>query len=208
MILRQRKAGQQQRKRQYAKKSFHITIIRDFPAPRYRAAPPFAVLAFGAGDGYKNRMEFHGLDENALAAQAAAFAPRLRAGDVLFLRGDLGAGKTAFARALIRAMTGQPDLAVPSPTFTLVQTYDTPAGPLWHFDLYRLKSAEEIFEIGWEEALGGAIMIVEWPERLGDDDGGGLAPRDRLEIVLSIATDNNQHRSLRLAPRGSWKDRI
>lgn len=167
-----------------------------------------AALAFGRGYGYKIPMEFHDLDERALAEQAAAMASRLRAGDVLFLRGDLGAGKTSFARALIRAITGQPDLAVPSPTFTLVQTYDTPAGPLWHFDLYRLKEPDEVFEIGWEEALAGAIMIVEWPERLGDDRAGGLAPRDRLEIILSMDTDNNLHRTLRAAPYGTWKERM
>lgn len=153
-------------------------------------------------------MEFLDLDESALAARAAALAPQLRAGDVLFLRGDLGAGKTVFARALIRALAGNPGLAVPSPTFTLVQTYDTPAGPLWHFDLYRLKHADEIYEIGWEDALAGAIMVVEWPERLGTGDGNSLAPRDRLEIVLSIAPDNNERRTLRLEPHGPWKDRI
>lgn len=153
-------------------------------------------------------MEFNNLDEPALAARAAWLAPRLRAGDAVFLRGDLGAGKTAFARALIRAMTGKADLAVPSPTFTLVQTYDTPAAPLWHFDLYRLKSAEEIFEIGWEDAQGDAIMVVEWPERLGDDADGGLAPHNRLEIILSIATDNNLCRHMELVPYGTWKDRI
>jgi tRNA threonylcarbamoyladenosine biosynthesis protein TsaE len=153
-------------------------------------------------------MDDHDLDESALAARAAALAPQLRAGDVLFLRGDLGAGKTVFARALIRALTGDAALTVPSPTFTLVQTYDTPAGPLWHFDLYRLKSAEEIYEIGWEDALGGAIMVVEWPERLGTGDGNSLAPRDRLELVLSIAPDNTERRRLRLEPLGTWKDRM
>ncbi len=153
-------------------------------------------------------MQFKDLDEAALAARAAWLAPQLRGGDAVFLRGDLGAGKTAFARAMIRTLTGKPDLNVPSPTFTLVQTYDTPAAPLWHFDLYRLKSAEEIFEIGWEDALAGAIMVVEWPERLGDDADGGLAPRDRLEIILSIATDNNMRRDMNLVPYGQWKDRI
>jgi tRNA threonylcarbamoyladenosine biosynthesis protein TsaE len=170
---------------------------------RYRAG-----LAFGGWGSYHQPMEFHDLDETMLAARATALAPQLRAGDVLFLRGDLGAGKTVFARALIRALTDDPDMNVPSPTFTLVQTYDTSAGPLWHFDLYRLKSAEEIYEIGWEDALGGAIMVVEWPERLGTGDGNSLAPQDRLELVLSIAPDNNARRRLRLEPHGQWKDRI
>lgn len=110
---------------------------------------------------------------------AALLARDLKPGDVLFLRGDLGAGKTVFARALVRALSGDPGLEVPSPTFTLVQTYDTEKGPLWHFDLYRLKEPEEIYETGWEEALGEGIVVVEWPERL-----GGLSPRKHIEIQI------------------------
>lgn len=151
------------------------------------------------------------LDEAAVAAAAAALAPHMRAGDAVFLRGGLGAGKTAFARALIRALCHDPALAVPSPTFTLVQTYDTPTGALWHFDLYRLKDPEEIYEIGWEEALAGGIMLVEWPERLESAGDGGespLAPPDRLEIALETSTDNPDRRTLRLRPCGEWKNRL
>lgn len=98
---------------------------------------------------------------------ARSMAKTLRSGDVLCLNGDLGAGKSTFARAMIRALCGIPDLDVPSPTFTLVQHYDSPLGPVWHFDLYRIRNSDEIWELGWEDALAEGIVIVEWPERLG-----------------------------------------
>ena len=98
--------------------------------------------------------------------------------DVIALRGDLGAGKTVFARAFIRART-RPDEEVPSPTFTLVQVYE-PAGradaAIWHFDLFRLATAEDALELGIEDAFGGAISLIEWPERL-----GRLLPASRLD---------------------------
>ncbi|WP_029010687.1 tRNA (adenosine(37)-N6)-threonylcarbamoyltransferase complex ATPase subunit type 1 TsaE [Azospirillum halopraeferens] len=118
-------------------------------------------------------------DEAATAALARRLAPRLRPGDVLALRGDLGAGKTAFARAMIRALLDDADAEVPSPTFTLVQVYDTPALAVWHFDLYRLSGPDEVEELGWDEAAGG-VALVEWPDRLGP-----LLPADRLELTLS-----------------------
>lgn len=105
--------------------------------------------------------------EDATIALAQGIAARLCPGQVLLLEGDLGAGKTTFARALIRALAGDDKLEVPSPTFTLVQTYDTPRGPVWHFDLYRIKTPDEVWELGWEEALSSAITIVEWPGNLG-----------------------------------------
>ncbi len=105
-------------------------------------------------------------DEAATIALAQKLAARARAGDILLLSGPLGAGKTSFARAFIRALAGNPTLTVPSPTFTLVQQYD--AGPLtiWHYDLWRLHDHHALEELGWEEAQEG-IVIVEWPERLG-----------------------------------------
>lgn len=148
------------------------------------------------------------LDETALGAVAAALAARLRAGDVVFLCGDLGAGKTVFARALIRALCADPALPVPSPTFTLVQTYDSPAGLLWHFDLYRLRAADEIYEIGWEDACAGGVMLVEWPERLGDGPDSPLVPADRLALHLTIDPAAPDRRFLHATGFGSWKDRI
>jgi tRNA threonylcarbamoyladenosine biosynthesis protein TsaE len=98
---------------------------------------------------------------------AQNFAATLKSGEVIFLRGDLGAGKTVFARSLIRTLAKDEAMEVPSPTFTLVQTYESDNGPVWHFDLYRLEDPEEIYELGWEEALNEGIVIVEWPQRLG-----------------------------------------
>ena len=125
-------------------------------------------------------------DAEATAALARDLAPRLRAGDVLLLEGDLGAGKSSFARALIRALPGpagedRSGEEVPSPTFTLVQIYERRPAAVWHFDLYRLSDPEEVYELGWEEALGGALLLVEWPERL-----GRLAPPEALRLRLAI----------------------
>jgi tRNA threonylcarbamoyladenosine biosynthesis protein TsaE len=99
------------------------------------------------------------------AALAIRFASLLEAGDVVLLKGDLGAGKSTFARALIQGFCGE-NTEVPSPTFTLVQTYETKAFPIWHFDLYRLKNPEEIYELGIEEAMHHGVCLIEWPERL------------------------------------------
>jgi len=97
---------------------------------------------------------------------ATLLAAQARPRDVFLLEGPLGAGKSVFARGFIRALCGQ-DTEVPSPTFTLLQTYDGPGASIYHFDLYRLKDPDEIFEIGWEEARSDGIALVEWPERLG-----------------------------------------
>jgi tRNA threonylcarbamoyl adenosine modification protein YjeE len=117
------------------------------------------------------RMESLCESEDQTSALAQSLAQRLVAEKTrqktLCLYGNLGAGKSVFARALIREIMNDPDLEVPSPTFTLVQTYETPFGPLHHFDLYRLEDPEEIFNLGWEEAIGSGIVVVEWPERLG-----------------------------------------
>lgn len=125
-------------------------------------------------------MQTESNSESATAEMAAALAREITAPALIFLHGPLGAGKSVFARQLIRTLAGDPHLDVPSPTFTLVQTYDTPAASLWHFDLYRLKDPEEIYELGWEEVLDGNIVLVEWPERL-----GALAPANALHVTIT-----------------------
>ena len=104
-------------------------------------------------------------DEKGLRALAAHLAPLLKTGDTVTLAGDLGTGKTAFARALIQALSPLPE-EVPSPTFTLVQVYDLPRIVIWHFDLYRLEEARDIESLALEDALAEpAVVLIEWPER-------------------------------------------
>ena len=121
-------------------------------------------------------------DEAATARLGSSFAQHLRPRDVVALQGGLGVGKTTLARAILRAASGDPDLVVPSPTFTLAEVYETPRGPFWHFDLYRLEAPEQVFELGWEEARADGVALVEWAERLGP-----LLPRERLTVTLAIA---------------------
>ncbi len=126
---------------------------------------------------------------------ARALAPKLKRGAILLLHGNLGMGKTAFARALIRALVNDPYHEVPSPTFTLVQTYDTPESPIYHFDLYRLEDPEEIFELGWEDAISEGITIVEWPERLGPYKPA-KSNAQILDITLSSVEDKPNARQI------------
>ncbi|MAQ71620.1 MAG: tRNA (adenosine(37)-N6)-threonylcarbamoyltransferase complex ATPase subunit type 1 TsaE [Alphaproteobacteria bacterium] len=112
---------------------------------------------------------------------AAQLAEDLKCGDIVLLKGTLGAGKTVFARALIRALCGNKELNVPSPTFTLLQTYDYAYGEIWHFDLYRLKDPEEIYELGWEDFSGKDIALFEWPSRLEH-----LEPEKAITVRMEI----------------------
>ena len=117
-------------------------------------------------------------DLAATEALAASIAARVRRGDAILLEGPLGAGKTAFARAFLRAATGDAGLEVPSPTFTLVQSYETRLGVVHHFDLWRLSGPGALAELGWDDACAD-IVLVEWPDRLGD-----LRPQDALTVAL------------------------
>lgn len=136
---------------------------------------------------------------------AAAVARLARPKDIVALRGDLGAGKTHFARAFIRALA--PDAGdVPSPTFTLAQSYpaivESAPVEIWHFDLYRLKSAEEAYDLAIEDAFAEGISLIEWPEKL-----GGLLPRRRLDVALDIPPDGTARRAS-LSGGESWRDRL
>lgn len=122
---------------------------------------------------------------------AKNLAQEIENGDIIALHGDLGAGKTVFARALIRTLINNQKAEVPSPTFTLVQSYDSPIGLISHFDCYRLKDPDEIFEIGWEEAQTEGIIILEWPCRI-----ESLLPKPRLDITIKPLQDDAEYREI------------
>ena len=123
---------------------------------------------------------------DATAALGRHLAARLRPGDAILLEGPLGAGKSALARAILRALLDDPALVVPSPTFTLLQTYDAPDFPVAHFDLWRLDGPGALTELGWDEARNG-VVIVEWPDRLGPH-----RPDDALVITLAYGPDDTR----------------
>ena len=137
-----------------------------------------------------NDSVLHLPDLAATEALAARLAARLRRGDVVLLAGPLGAGKTAFARALLRQLTGDLALDVPSPTFTLVQQYETPRGLVHHFDLWRLAGPEALAELGWDDALRD-IVLVEWPERLGT-----WWPDGAIGVTLAHDGEASRHATL------------
>ncbi len=125
-------------------------------------------------------------------------ADHLHPGDTLLLGGPIGAGKSHLARAVIRQRLGRME-DVPSPSFTLVQTYEHPAGDIWHADLYRLSHPDEVMELGLEDAFASAICLVEWPDRL-----GRLAPIDAIHLTLSHHGDGRLA-EIRFAGRGALR---
>lgn len=131
-------------------------------------------------------------------------APQLHPGDILLLEGEIGAGKSHLARALIQARLASEGRHedVPSPSYTLVQVYDTAAGEIWHTDLYRLSDPAQIWELGLDQAFDDALCLVEWPDRLGAD-----RPCSALTVTLSIAGDEGRRAVLSAdAPR--WQGLI
>ena len=143
---------------------------------------------------------------DATASLASDIGARLSPGDSLLLSGGIGAGKTFFTRALIKsrfAKAGLPDEDVPSPTYTIVQTYDDGLAEIWHADLYRLTSSEDVLETGLLDALGAAICIIEWPERLGPD-----TPVDGLKMNFMPGQDENARRVHLGAAAGRWEKLI
>src|ERR1700719_2047880 len=121
-------------------------------------------------------------NEAALAAFMTDIAGALEPGDLMTLSGDLGAGKTTFARALIRYLAGDATVEVPSPTFSFVQTYELPRFPLVHADLYRLSGSAELAELGFDDLPDGAVVLLEWPDR-----AAGFLPSDRIDVALTLA---------------------
>ena len=139
-------------------------------------------------------------NETATSDLAARIAALAEPADVIALKGELGTGKTAFARAFIRARGECDD--IPSPTFTLVQIYDAGGTAIWHFDLYRLRTPDEAWELGIEDAFASGISLVEWPERMGP-----LLPERRLQITFTFGSAPDA-RCLLLDPSESWRARL
>ena len=139
--------------------------------------------------------------EDRLQIVADALARDLKPGDMIALHGDLGAGKTAFARTLIRTLVGDAALEVPSPTFTLLQAYETPSGLVSHYDLYRLKHVGELEELDWDDSILDTISLVEWPDR------AGTLPGNRLDIEIVII-EQSDAREICLTGRGTFAPRL
>ena len=135
---------------------------------------------------------------------ARELAAELGPNTLMTLTGDLGSGKTTFARALIRALVGDPELEVPSPTFTLMQLYDAPRFKIVHCDLYRIESPDELIELGWEEAAEDALVIVEWADRAGD----ALSP-NRIDVGFILEPEEGpEHRVAVVTGYGTWAQRV
>ena len=132
---------------------------------------------------------------------ASALKENLQNGDIILLKGEIGAGKSLFARSLIQSTMDQVE-EVPSPTFTIVQTYETKLGSIWHADLYRLTDQSEIFELGLIDAFVSEIVIVEWPERLGH-----LEPQDALTVEI-IILENDKREVIFSSNSSMWKARL
>ena len=146
---------------------------------------------------------YNTVGEGQTQALAAALARSCCVGDCILLHGDLGAGKTAFARGFIRELLGE-SLCITSPTFTLVQAYPLPAGGVVsHFDLYRLRDTAELEEIGLEEALQNGITLIEWPELARD-----LLPPDALEITLRIGATPEERVIVFSGSPAVWQERL
>ncbi len=140
-------------------------------------------------------------DEAATKALARSLARIAAKGDVFALSGDLGTGKTVFARAFILARSGA-DEEVPSPTFTLVQTYDLPGAMVYHFDLFRISDASETFELDIDDAFSEGISLIEWPERM-----AGLLPEARLDLDFAYGEVPDARR-VRITGHQGWPERL
>ncbi|HLH87740.1 MAG TPA: tRNA (adenosine(37)-N6)-threonylcarbamoyltransferase complex ATPase subunit type 1 TsaE [Xanthobacteraceae bacterium] len=142
-------------------------------------------------------------NEEALHRLVKDIAIALEPGDLITLSGDLGAGKTTLARALIRHLAGDPAVEVPSPTFTLMQTYDLPRFTVVHADLYRVSGSSELAELGFDDLPPAAVILLEWPDR-----AAGFLPPDRLDIAITLAPQlGTEHRNLRLTGYGTFAPR-
>lgn len=144
----------------------------------------------------------HFTSEEDLKNFAALVGDHLQPGDILLFEGPLGVGKSTFIRALLRHLCQDPTLEVPSPTFTLIQTYNTPQGDIWHVDLYRLDNASDVEELGLFEMMGEATMLIEWPDRL-----EGRLPEDYLLLRFAYG-ETPDERTIAFQPKGDWVHRM
>jgi tRNA threonylcarbamoyladenosine biosynthesis protein TsaE len=162
-----------------------------------RRAPMRVNPASSGVDSFFRQFEFE--REAETAALGREIASHLAAGDTVTLSGPLGSGKTVLVRALVRKFS--PREEVPSPTFTLVQTYETQNFVVSHVDLYRVKNENELRELGLDEALERGVLIIEWPDRM-----GAQLPADRLDIMFEAVDE--EHRLVKLVGRGTWASRL
>ena len=142
-------------------------------------------------------------NEQATERLVTDIAAALEPGDLVTLSGDLGAGKTTFARAMIRYLADNPDIPVPSPTFTLIQTYELPRFPVVHADLYRLEGPGELAELGFDDLPKDAVVLLEWPDR-----AAGFLPPDRLDVAFTLAPQAGpEARKARITAYGAFAAR-
>ena len=143
-------------------------------------------------------------DEEATRHLVADIAGLIEPGDLITLSGDLGAGKTTFARAMIRHLAGDDTVEVPSPTFTLMQSYELPRFSLVHADLYRLSGPSELAELGFDDLADGTVMLLEWPDR-----AGGQLPADRIDVALTLSPQQGPNfRNVRVTGYGALAARV
>src|SRR5215468_1080981 len=169
-------------------------------SPRARASRHAMPLTASATSSFSVALP----DEHATRRLAIDIANSLEGGDFVTLSGDLGAGKTTLVRTLIRYLAGDAGIEVPSPTFTLMQTYELPQFPLVHADLYRLSGPAELAELGFDDLPEGAVVLLEWPDR-----ADGLLPPDRLDVSLTLAPKLKlEFRHARITGYGNFAPRV
>jgi len=137
--------------------------------------------------------------ENHTKLLAQSLAKIAKKGDIFLLKGDLGSGKTAFSRFFIQSFLGDQE-EVPSPTFTILQTYFAKEFVIWHLDLYRIKDSSELIELGIEDALYGGVSLIEWPERL-----GVYKPKSFLSLLFDM---EQEKRTVTIDAFGEWDKRL
>ncbi len=150
----------------------------------------------------QHRAAFSSNSPDETAQLASKLGAVVRAGDTILLEGEIGAGKSHFARALILSRLAEPE-DVPSPTFTIVQVYDLPDCELWHADLYRLGDPDQVVELGLIDAFDSAICLIEWPDRLDD-----LRPADALTLTLDDPEKTDRREITFTWTNPVWTDRI